>query len=292
MVLALACRHAEPQPTSASAAPSATAPPPRDAAWLGEAQARHRRSAAELRGRLVRAAEASLLPGTVGPRRQPRFRITNRGQKKLVWLQSWVIYYDAAGATLDRFPQAVEVPIPPGASVERALGYPGSQTPPNAQVAECEIPMVEWDDGTKWSNDNLEPAPDRKPGGLSSQELVRREGEMVLAKWTGRFGPSGRPLFLLANVSTRPLETRSLISYYYANDGEQLDRVTEAKVVTLGRDATAEVESGSPKSELEAGTTRIELTIPAVQFSDGPQEAWSNENLAAAERPARATDKP
>ena len=148
--------------------------------------------------------------------------------------------------------------------------------------------MVEWADGSKWSNENLEPDADRKPGGLTQADLLRREGEMVLAKWTGRYGKSQRPVFLVTNVSGRPLETRGLWTYYYAADGEQLDRESDSQVVRLDRGATIEVESGDPRPDLEAGTRHIELVVSSVKFTDGAQELWSNENLGSSERPMRA----
>jgi len=150
---------------------------------------------------------------------------------------------------------------------------------------------VEWSDGTKWSNENLERIKERKRGGLTDAELMKLEGEKVVGKWTGEYGKSQRPLLLLSNISGRALATKSIWTFYYAQDGEELDREVDRQAKTLAAGATVSVEAGKPKPELAQGTRFIEVVVPSVQFTDGDRGSWTNENLTRDERPMRGRSK-
>jgi hypothetical protein len=232
-------------------------------------------------------AEAKLLSKGVPRQRPARFRITNRGAKTLTWAQAWLFYYDAEGMFLDRYPQSFETKLAPGASVDQELGYSGGDIPQRATQVDGEITAVEWADGTTWSNENLELADGRNPGGLADAQLLKREGEVVLGKWTGEYGKQQRPVFWLTNITSRPLVIRTIWTFYYAADGEELDRETQRVTLPVPPAATVEFEGGDARHELEQGTTSIELAVSAVAFTDGAQETWRNENLSSSERRIR-----
>ncbi len=271
---------------SASSAPSAAAVA--DATWKAEIAARKREISERLKSRRPRIAQTSFIAfGGVGEQKRAKFRITNQGKKPLAWAQAWVFYYGEDDRYLDRFPHSFEPAIAPGATVEKELGYAGDKIPEGTKTADCEISAVEWDDGTKWSNENLERIKVRKRGGLTDAELMKLEGEKVVGKWTGEYGQSQRPVFLLANISGRALMTKAIWTFYYAEDGEELEREVDRRTETLAAGASVRVETGKPKPELATGTRFIEVVVPSVDFSDDARGSWTNENLTRDERPMR-----
>ena len=282
--------------TVASSAPSASASPSATAAaeelWKAETAALSHEIAEGLKSRRPRIAQTSFVAfGGVGEQKRAKFRITNQGKKRLAWAQAWVYYYGEDDKYLDRFPQSFEAEVAPGATIEKELGYAGSKIPEGTKTAECEISAVEWDDGTKWSNENLERIKVRKRGGPTDAELMKLEGEKVLGKWTGEYGQSQRPVFLLTNISGRPLTTKSIWTFYYAQDGEELDREVDRHAEPLAAGATVRVETGKPRPELAEGTHFIEVAVPSVQFTDGDRRSWANDNLTRDERPMRGLRK-
>jgi hypothetical protein len=291
LLLAAACDTSRSAP-----APPASAPPTLpsasaavgDAAWHAEVARLRRSLAAELSTRQTRVADAKFLGFSKTGEKQARFAITSRTQKTIEWAQAWVYYYSAEGNYLDRCPDTFETKIKPQGRTEQALGYPGQRIPEGTATAECEISVVEYADGSTWANENLEQAGKRKPGGPSSAELMRLEGEVVVGKWTGRYGESQRPVFWLTNISGRPLQTRMLWTFYYGKDGQELDRELDRQTLKLPAGATIEAESGDLKGDIEQGTQMIEIAVSAVSFEDGKKEKWSNENLSRATRPMRA----
>jgi len=292
---AVACKrdHAEATPSgtpSASSSPSAAAAA--DEAWNAEVASLKQKLSEQLKSRKPRIAQTTFIAFEgVGEQKRAKFRVTNLGKKTLGWAQAWVFYYGADDRYLDRFPHSFEAEVGPGATIEKELGYAGGKIPDGARTAECEISAVEWSDGTKWSNENLERIKERKRGGLTDAELMKLEGEKVVGKWTGEYGKSQRPLLLLSNISGRALATKSIWTFYYAQDGEELDREVDRQAKTLAAGATVSVEAGKPKPELAQGTRFIEVVVPSVQFTDGDRGSWTNENLTRDERPMRGRSK-
>jgi hypothetical protein len=292
---AFACEknRQEETPSGAPSAPSApSASAAVDATWKAEIAARKHEISEQLKLRRPRIAKTSFIAfGGVGEKKRAKFRITNQGKKTLEWAQAWVFYYGEDDRYLDRFPHSFEAEIAPGATIEKELGYAGAKIPEGTKTAECEISAVEWNDDTKWSNENLERIKARKRGGLTDAELMKLEGEKVVGKWTGAYGKSQRPVFLLANISGRALATKSIWTFYYAQDGEELDREVDRHTETLAAGASVRVETGKPKPELVKGVRFIEVAVPSVEFTDGNRGSWTNENLTQDERPMSGVDE-
>jgi hypothetical protein len=288
-----ACKKSEPQPVpaaSASASASANAGAG-DAAWRNEVSELKQQMATLMKNRQTRVARAELEGITSGANRQAKFKITNSAKQKIAAVEAWVYYYDADGNYLAHHAGFVDLPLAPGASASHALGYHGNDLPAQTKNAECEITMVEWEDGTEWTNENLKLGKSRRPGGPSDEELLRREGEMVVGKWTGGFGKSQRPVLKLANVSGRPLRVAALWTFYYAENGELLDRQRDEQGVELAADGFIEIESGALQADIDQDTRFIEVAVPKVEFTDGKRDSWANENLSRSDRPMRVRPK-
>jgi hypothetical protein len=79
MLLTAMCSRPDPQPAASSAA-SAAPVPAVDPSWRAEAAAIQRQIAAGIAEQPTRVTEVAVV-GKPGDRRQPRFRITNRGSR-------------------------------------------------------------------------------------------------------------------------------------------------------------------------------------------------------------------
>jgi len=279
------CKKSDPQPAptgSSSAAPSAAAG---DAAWRNEVSDLKRQAAARMKDRLTRAVTAQFENMGTAKQRQAVFELNNHAKQPVAAVEAWVYYYDGDAQYLAHHASFVELAIPAEGKAKHALGATGDAIPAATKTAECEIASVEFEDGSEWTNENLKLGKGRKAGGPSHDELLAREGEVVVGRWTSRFGESQRPLLKLANLTDRPLETLTLWTYYYAADGELLDRQRDDQVVAIGANGFAEIQSGTAQPDLDQDTKVIQVAVSSVRFTDGAKETWSNENLCRSDRP-------
>lgn len=212
-----------------------------------------------------------------GKERKVSFKLKNLGDRKAASAQSWIYYYDKADKLLSRYPHRFFTELDAGATEEQALGQTGAGIPKDAAVFDCEISEVAWSDKTTWSNDNLSSyAIERPRGGWTHEQLLEREGERVTATWTGKVAE--RPVLALKNISGRPLTARVVWVYQYDQAGKQLDRAVSN--VSIALEPGAEIEDKIGPKGLKAGAKYVEAVVSEVQFRDGKNERWLNDNLA------------
>lgn len=215
-----------------------------------------------------------------------RFNLTNRGEQAIRRAQAWVYYYDAEGSCVGRYPHAFFATIAPGASAEQDLGHNAERLPEGTVSADVEISNVTFADDTQWRNENLvEGRHTRVRGGLSEEQLLAREGELITGEWTGEYGGDEmRPALVLHNTTDEALEPHVVWVYYYDADQDYVGRdVLNLRGDTIPPGGEHRLFGGDPQAEMDEDMRYIEVAVSGVERADGTR--WDNRNLSAPSRP-------
>lgn len=191
-------------------------------------------------------------------------------EKGADFMQTWIFYYDKAGAQISRYPHATGY----DGSGQKALGSKGDDIKKETDSVECEITAIRYADKTGWINENLVPCcSDRPKGGFSDAELKANSGEKVLVEVVdAKLGK-----VKLKNASDKEIKRLKVTLVYRKADGTYgyVDKRVDISIKP-GESLEKTVEfSNNPITDSKG----VEGWAPEVTFADNKE--WKNTNLGS-----------